>query len=516
MSNEESPKSETEMNPEENKREKKALKNPKKPFNKRKFKHGSLSVALTLVFIAAVVMVNVIVWIISDRVNTSADLTAAGLYSLDEKTQSYLDESLTSDVSITVLKPEKEFEEQDASYKQVNEVLKRMEKESGHITLNYLDMDKNPNYTAKFKGETLAASYIVVECEKTGRHKIISPYDYFNFNQQYLQYYGAYMVESSNIEQEAVSAMMYTTSEELVRVAFTEGYGESESSSALKALLSKNGFETETLNLATTPEIDSGIDYVVVFAPSMDIDKEQLAKLDKFLDNGGKFGKNVVYFASTQQPETPNIDEFLSDWGLGIGYDVIGQSDENYLTSSDTLYAHLQQICDTDYTKISSASRLFTFGIHIRPVYLLDSGNSDREVLMKTYDKAFLYPLDKEKQDKFNFDTAETGEFNDAVIAQRTTDSGEKSRVLAVGSELFASSVFMSYTNSNNAEFFTDIWNYISGRQQGMTIKAKSLAAPAFEMNVKTANALSIVLCVVIPVAVITLGIVIWVRRRHR
>ena len=35
-------------------------------------------------------------------------------------------------------------------------------------------------------------------------------------------------------------------------------------------------------------------------------------------------------------------------------------------------------------------------------------------------------------------------------------------------------------------------------------------------MNQGSANVLAIILCIVIPILVIVLGIVIWVRRRHR
>lgn len=501
----------TESSEKKKRREKK-----KHSFNKRGIKHGALSIVLTVVFIAAVVLVNVIVGVMSDRFDTAADLTTAGIYTLDEKTETYLDKTLDSDVTLTVLRGEQEFEAQDSSYKQVNEILKRMEMTGGHVEVNYLDIDQNPNYTSKFKGETLAANYIVVECEKTGRHRIISPYDYFNFDQNYLQYYGAYVVESSNIEQEAVSAMMYTTSDNVVKIAFTEGYGESDSSSALQTLLSRNGYEVETLPLATTAEISSDIDYVVIYAPTIDLDKSQLAKLDKFLDNNGNFGKNVVYFASAGQPKTPNIDEFLSDWGISVGYDVIGQADSNYLISADTLFAHLQQVCDTDYTQTVYGSQLMTFGAYVRPIYLLENSSFDRTVLMKTHDKAFLYPMDEELAEDFDINSAESGEFNDVVVSQTTTESGSKSRVCVIGTEMLASSAFMSYTNANNAEFFVGMWNYISGREQGMTIRAKSLTPATFEMNVKTANSLSIALCIVIPICVIVLGIVIWLRRRHR
>lgn len=94
-------------------------------FNARSFKHGSLSVVLTVVFIAAVVLVNIIVGLLSERFDTAADLTDTGLYTLDETTENYLENILETDITLTVLRTEKNFEEQSSPYKQVHEILKK-------------------------------------------------------------------------------------------------------------------------------------------------------------------------------------------------------------------------------------------------------------------------------------------------------------------------------------------------------------------------------------------------------
>lgn len=495
-------------------------KKAKKKFNVRSFKHGTLSAVLTVVFIAAVVLVNVIVALISERFDTTADLTDTGIYSLSESTEKYVTEQLAGDVTVTVLKPEKEFEEKGTDYKQINEILKKMSMASSHITLNYLDLDQNPNYTSKFTGEKLDEDYIVVESEATGRHRIISPYDYFSFNEQYLQYYNYYVVEGSNIEQEAVAAMMYVSNDDLIRVAFTEGYGE-EDSSALRELLTKNGYSVETVNLVNVSEIDPDIDIVVMYAPSMDVDNENITKLDRFLDNNAAFGKNLMYFASAQQPQTPNIESFLAEWGLSVGYSVVGQSDENYLISNYTAYAHLQQICDTEYAGTAYGSSLYTFGADIRPVIQIWDGGSrggvETQVLMQTYDKAFLYPLDLGEDEKFEYDEAESGIFNDAVVAYKIhSDTQAMSRLAVFGSTQLSNSTFMSLSNANNQDFFINMFNYITGKEDSITIKTKAFTNVTFDMNAQTANVLAVVLCIVIPVVVIVLGIVIWVRRRHR
>lgn len=504
-----------------------------KSFNKRSFKYGTLSVVLTLVFVAVLVVFNVVVGLVSDRFNTSADLSDAGIYTIDEKTEDFIS-GLDTDITITVLNSETEFESiagMDKVYKQVNEILKNMQKANPRITIDYLVLDQSPNFSAKFTGETLDDNYIVIECPETGRYRIIDNNTYITVN-DYEAYYNAYMAYMyygaafdqydyvvSNIEQEAVSAMMYVSNTDPVRVAFTEGYGELDSS-GLSALLDRNGYDVETINLTQVDEIDPDIDFVVMFAPLMDVDVAHIEKLDKYLDNGGAFGKNVIYFASAQQPETPNIEGFLSDWGMSVGYSVIGQTDSNYLMSAAMgRFAHYQNILDTNYAGSTYGNGLYTYGADLRPVLQIwedgTRGGVEQEILMQSYDNAFLYPLDTEGE--FDLSSAETAAYNNAVVAYRVHSSTQEvSRLAVFGSDMLAYSGFMEFANSNNGAFLVNMFNYICGREEGITITPKSFAASGFDMTAQQANILAVVLCIVIPVAVIALGIVIWVRRRHR
>ncbi len=504
-------------------------------FNKRNFKHGTLSIILTIVFIAVIVVVNIIVGLVSERFNTSADLSDAGIYTIDKKTEDFL-AKLDTDVKITVLNSEAGFESGGTTglpklFKQINEILKNMHKINERITVDYLVLDQNPSFSAKFTGEKLEDNYIVVECPKTGRYRIIDTNSYITVN-NYEEYYSAYMAYAyygasfdqydyyeSSIEQEAVSAMMYITNDDLVRIAFTEGYNELDST-ALADLLTDNGYEVEKINLTQIDEIDSDIDFVVMYAPTLDVDVEHIEKLDKFLDNDGKFGKNVIYFASAKQPKTPNIDSFLSDWGMAVEYSAIGQSDANYLMSSAMGYfAHYQNILDTDYAGSTYENGLYTYGADMRPVIQLwDSGargSIEQQIIMQTYDNAFLIPLDAEEG--IDLSTAESGIFNNAVVARKIHSTNHQlSRLVVFGSDMFAYSGFMQFANSNNGTFLINMFNNICGREEGITISPKSLATSGFDMTGQQANVLAIVLCIVIPVVVIVVGIVVWVRRRHR
>lgn len=498
------------------KKEKKRPIKQKRKINTRSLKHGSLSAAFTVIFIAAVVLVNVLVAVVSDRVGISADLTGGGLYTLDETTSSYLENRLNADVTVTVLNSEQTFR-QSQNTRQVSEILDRMKEKSGHIDIRYLNLDQNPNYVSRFGDETLDTDYIVIECEKTGRHRVITPADYYGLDTEEAQYYYYYYgyVSQYLIEQEAVSAMMYTSNEDLIRVAFAEGFGESDST-ALKDLLKKNGYSVEILDLLTAAEIDPDIDFVIVHAPRLDISSDCLSKLDKFLDNGGKYGKNVLYFAAVSQQETPEIDSFLKDWSVSVGFYDIGQTDANYLISTITRYAHRQQICSSVYTQGVYGSGLYTLGADIRPVFVEDNGSANVTVLMKTYDNAFLYPLDNKSGEGFDIDQAQKGMFNDVTVSTKYASDGTPSRVFTIGSDQLSGSYLMAYSNANNSDFFVNLFDVVSGKEAGIVIKAKAPVNLTFEMTAKTANTYAVVLCVVVPVCVIAAGIAVWLRRRHK
>ena len=269
-----------------------------KAFNKRNFRHGTAAILLTVIFVAALVFVNVIVGVLSERFDTSADLSVSRMYTIGEETEQFI-KDVDHDITITVLNSESDFEAQGTPYKQVNEILKKMSKANPRISIDYLVLNRSPNFSAKFTGEKLEDNYIVVECEELDRYRIITSDEYITVdsNEYYNAYYAAMYAGSgaapnimdyaySNIEQEAVSAIMYTANDDPVRIAFTTGYGELDSS-ALSSLLEKNGYFIETINLTQVDSIDTGIDFVVVFAPTMDIANDDLTKLDNLPHNGG-------------------------------------------------------------------------------------------------------------------------------------------------------------------------------------------------------------------------------------
>ena len=83
-------------------------KEKKMNFNIRRFKYGTLSTLITIIFICAVVLFNIIVGMLVERYPVKLDLTKNKIYEVSDKTIDYL-KKLEKQVEITVLLPEKQL-----------------------------------------------------------------------------------------------------------------------------------------------------------------------------------------------------------------------------------------------------------------------------------------------------------------------------------------------------------------------------------------------------------------------
>ena len=74
----------------------------------------------------------------------------------------------------------------------------------------------------------------------------------------------------------------------------------------------------------------------------------------------------------------------------------------------------------------------------------------------------------------------------------------------------------MSAPQFNNGDFFLSLINELSGKTEGVTIVPKKLKAAGVLVNDSLKNSLNLTFAVIIPIAVLVIGTVVWIRRRHR
>lgn len=519
----------------------------------KKLKHGSMAIAFTAVFVAVLVLINIVATQVFERFPLSFDMTSNSSYSISDETIDYV-KSIEKDVKITVLAEKDTFDSQNVYTLQADEILQKYAQYNSKITIEYVDFLSNPNVVSQYD-DGLSAYDIIFETTQIGddgkeykRTSVVSPLDLVNFSSEVvsslsssgmtletmaLSYYGnelnfvtAYatqtfsnsagektnFIESSNAEQAYTSALMIVTDSNPVKITLLTGRGEAAPLNYYQTLMKANGYEVDSVNI-TIEDIPADTDLAVIAAPTVDYTDAEVKKVSDFLNNGTKLGKNLMYIESVQQPDTPKIDELLEEYGI-ILEDYCMYDAESSNVSNGYLKVNLSA---EDYEKdIKNDSLTMLTMLYTKPITLkFDEEDMKKTVaLLKTADTGF-------KADMNTGDKISSGEQIAAAIGYKAAfndDNTESySQVLALGSEFLLDDSILQATQYANSQWILSVTNQMTGKTtSGITIEPSKIGGELFELTDAQISIYKWTFILVIPLIVLVIGIVVWIRRKNR
>lgn len=522
------------------KAEKKANK-VKKPRNTKKLKHGTMATVLTCVFLAVLVLVNVVMTMLFNKYPITIDLTKNKIYSVSTKSENYV-KKVKVDVKVTIFSTESEFLNFNSSYdKQALEMLKNYCKINSHITYRFVDIDSNPeivkNYTDSIsKYDIVFETNTKVDGKNVQRTRLITPTDMVNFSDEFttqltnsgmtvdtlveqyggaatiVNYYSSY-IDSSNAEQAFTSALMTVTDPNPVYVTVLTGRGELTKLTYFQKLLTANGYNVNTVDI-TQKDIPSDTSIIVIPAPKTDYLDAEITKISKFLNNNGDLGKQLLYVASVGQGDTPKLDEFLAEYGLKVGKGVICESsasnyyNQQYFTIASDLDkdSFMQDVTTADPKLLIEGSR---------PISCLFTEKDMVSTAQYVKSTSDAYTADAESGD-----TLTKGQQCYFAVGSKAKFTGDNntvySNVMVLGSNYALEDDFLKYDQYQNREYFMSVLNGITHKTDGITITPKSVNGNVFDITALQKKILKWTFCVGVPGVVLIIGVVIWLRRKNR
>lgn len=546
-------------------------KRQKKMQVRKKLKYGGIATAVTVIFVAVVVLLNVVVAQVCKR-NPDAvlDLTTANLYEISDDTVDYI-KNLDQDVEIAISSEESTFQS-DKYYKMISETISKYQGYSDHISVTYFDTTKDPDILSKYQdlyaGDISSNQIIVTSGD---RIKVYSLTDMFEIDQdKYQSYYYGYASLSDCItgfkgEQTLTTAIMNVTDSNPKSVAvitksngnyiFSATQANAYAVTAMENLLNDNGYDVKELDMVNDTLDAETYDIVVLPAPANDLTMDAIKKLQDFLQNGGNLGKQLIYVADYTQSVTPNLDAFLKDWNLQVDSSYVREDDNNrnqtvqiVASAGKGLIAPIVSLGDSEnYGGNLANSSLPIVAPLARPIQKLPSNNG-RVVysLLQSSDTSYAYPLTQQASSGEDTTEAASEESQEATEATTTegaattsfdTDSAVRgaNTVMALsqsqqstGSELIESDVIvlgsmamMDYyltqdSSYNNAEYFVGVLNSVCGKEDSIVIASKDMAATSISATQTQLVTLRTIVVFLIPLAVAAAGIVVFLRRRNR
>ena len=479
-------------------------------FKSRKARHGGLAIASVAAAVAVVVVLNIVVGLLVDRFpNLKVDLTANSAYALSEDTTEFMSH-LSKDVTMHILSTEDAFEGNGEYYVQARNLLEKMEAASdGKFKVDFVDIASNPSFTNSYKNIDWTDNRMMAVMTCGDKYQGILLDDCFTYNQEYLAA-GYYQVESTTIEQAAVTNALKVTSENMPVVDFITGNQESDYTS-LKSLISNNAYDVREVSLLTD-DLDDDAQFAVLYAPQVDLDTAAVEKLSKWLENDGKYGRNLIYLPSPENAETPNTEALVEEWGLRLTDGFVYETSEDHLVSSSDMFAFITDYGDV-YTNNLKNKDIPVMVYQVRGVELTDETNA--HALLSATDRAGVFPLDAD--DSFRPEDGITGKAIPVAAEGVKSGADAESRLIVFGSERMFTSDFLNMNSLNNAGFFMSILNTLSEKEDdGITITGKTLANQELGVtDLNTNTAMSVIFIGVIPAVILILGIIVWIRRRH-
>jgi len=469
-----------------------------------------LFTVIAVSLIVAVLLVNGIAMRLSERYNLQIDLTEGAVFEIGDDTKALLS-SLDVPVEIFVLSDEGGFSGSRYTM-QAKRIIDQYPRYSGMISLEFVDYMTNPGFAVAFPELPLSHGDIVVKSGDNVRHILGANLFHFSMSPE-----GSLTIIASRAEEALSSAIVNVLSDDIIKVAILTGNGAAVDEQLIQLLI-HNNYEVNTVPLHGADLYD--FDAALLLAPTIDLSEDVVRMLDAFLYNDGRYGKTLFYTASPSQGDMPNLDTFMSEWGVRFLSGAV------FETNAERTYQH-QPFYPT---AVYEDSRLYNM-LRDPSMPILMPLSRPMEVLFNFRDGYFVETLlsfsetsgvrPADASDVFTADDATLrGPLPALVISSfhATTPDGATllSNIVFSSSTIMFDPIALHNSSLNNAEFLLNMMGEVTDRDDIVHIQPKSLAARTLGITSAQASTLGTVLVGVIPLIILLSGVVVWLYRRYK
>ena len=496
------------------------VKKEKKPFNWNKFKRGGMATALSVVFIAIVVALNVVVSALTQRFpSMDIDMTAQGLNTLSDQAME-IAKSVDKDTTITLIGTEEGYDSNSvystySSYgiesSQVSNLARRLAEANSHITVEFVDPDTNPEFISQYESDSLATGKVLVESDL--RHTVLTVNDLFIINQE------TGSTINSKVDSALAGALELVNMDTVPVMSIITGHGEMLSTSNMAAFvdnMEQNNFQVEEVDILTQ-EIPENTQVLMIATPTTDFSTEEIDKIRAYLDDETRDQQvTLLVSAYPSQGELPNLAAFLEEWGVQVGTGVVAETDSNYAAyDARGVLVTASPLVLTSNTY----SRLLSY--YSAPITLTFEENNGISTtpLWTTQASAYVITADMTEEDAAN---PETGEQVVASLSSKDVEvNGEtyaRNVVVFGSSDLFTDN-FMGTSAFEDSTYMNDLLLDLTDTDASAVVTVEEEEVETMQLDVSastgTVSLLGILFTGGIPVVILLVGLGIYLKRRH-
>jgi ABC-2 type transport system permease protein len=492
----------------------------KKLLSSSRFKRSTLATVFTIIFIAVVVLLNVVVSALETRFpSMDVDLTSEKLNTLSDDTLK-IAQDVTEPTEIYIIGAEDTirgdqlYTSYNIKYSQVANLCDKLCEANSNITMQFVDPDKNPSFISQYSSESLTSGKVLIKTSK--RYKVLAVTDLFDVQSDSTT--GSYKYYSK-VDGALGNAVYLVNLDEVPIAAIATGHSEELSSdnsniTSFKSLLQNDAFDVQEFNILSE-DIPADTRLLIIAAPTTDYTENEIAKLEAYLsDTSNTKTRSILVTCMPDQGSLPVLNSFLQEWGINVGTGMVLESDQsnclsngvNYIlakTTTDPLDGTYNNLCTPNAVPLTLA---------------FDTNNSiTTKTLIKTADTAYI------SEDQKVATNPETGEQILGALGSKLIDLGSSkycySSVVVLGSTHMISDSLLSATAFSDSKYVTDLVKYSTGTTDtnlGVTVNSTETTVSDITASSSLVTFLGLgVFTAIIPVAILVFGLVVYMRRRH-
>lgn len=516
-------------------------KKAKKIKNQALLKRGGYAMAITAAVLAGIVVLNVLLGVLAKRVPLEFDMTLDKQNSIAAENIEYI-KGIDKEVKITVCANENEYfmymsnyapqiygvlDGDTAYYDQTLKLINKYDNYNSKIKIEFIDTQdtKFTEISTKYPQEQIGYGDIIVTCNDgtAERYKVVNFQDIYVLeeDQTYAAYgMSGYILKGNNIETALTSAIAYVTDSIDKKVAFITGHSKTDYAESYRALLKNNNYEIDLISETLITKISDDYNAIFIVAPTTDFLDSELDIISKFLDNGGKYGKGLVFFADAASPYLPNLSAFLAEWGIEVREGIMFET-SSQLHQPDKPTEFVSAPFDAEDDILNGMGYCLTgYNVPISSAFETQ-GAISTTVLFGTSNTVVAAPIGTSNSwtgaDKYKKET-----FATVLQAKRFNYDDDnnpiQNHVFALSSIEFIHGNYSEVADLSNKNIaFKVAERAVGAEDTGISFIAKTIENQSFatEVTELSRNIMFIVFVILLPLAMIAAGIYVYIRRKN-
>lgn len=472
--------------------------------NKKNLKHGSYSMGAITIFIAIIVVLNLVLQEVPSKYR-EIDLSTQKLYSIGDQTKKVL-KKLDKDVEIYYIA------QSGSESSDIQKLLEKYEEGSDHIKVEQKDPAVNPKFVSQYTSDGVSNNSVIVVCGD--KNKVIDNNSLYETTVNYQTYSSE--VTGFDGEGQITSAINYVTSDSMPVMYTLEGHDEATMSDTLKDTIQKANIDIQSLNLLTMDSVPDDADILFIFAPAKDISEDEASKIISYLENGGK----ALIVSNYSSEEMPNFASVLENYGVKTADGIVLEGDTNHYISQNPSYL-LPNIESNDITSsLSSGSRYILMPL-AQGIVKSDNYRDSLEItdILTTSDGSYskvnvedMQTMEKESDDI-------NGPFAVGVSITENLDDEKETQIVYYSSEALFNDQMNTMVSGANYELISASVNWMCESEEDsntISIASKSYDTSTLTIPAADASFWSIFVTAVVPVVILVIGGGIWMKRRKQ